>query len=105
MPSEKEFKGRSGNIIDVSVRGDARPAEDADDTGSEVAVAVSVSAAADVPLISVLSILHFDKSPTILFFFFVFVALVTLDFDIPFVTSESAEYGVTFFPADSIESP
>ena len=103
MPSEKEFKGRSGNVIDVSVRGDDRSAEVADDRGS--AVAVAVSAAADVPLISVLSILHFDKSPTTLFFFFVFVALVTLDFDIPFVTSESAEYGVTFFPADSIESP
>ena len=88
MPSEQEFKGPGGKIIDVSVRGDDRSAEDADDTRS--AVAVAVAAAADVPPISMLSTLHFVKSSTILFFFFAFAALVTLDFDIPFVTSESA---------------
>ena len=86
-PSDKRFRGRAGNNVDVSAGDVARAAGGADD--SKFAVAKD-DAADDAPIEFVLSNLFFDEAPIDLFFF-AFVALRTVGFDTPLVISEEAE--------------
>ena len=92
MPSDRKFKGRDGNNVDVSISGDDRAAGGADGTKSAAVAAAAAAAAAanDAPLPSVLSTLIFDEATTDLFFF-AFVALETLGFDTPLMTFKGAE--------------